>query len=34
MQTEKALINDHLRVSKISRKFHILIIYGFAVIYS
>ena len=32
MQTGKALLNDHLRVSKVSWKFRILIIYNFAVI--
>ena len=31
-QIEKALINDHIRVSKISRKFRIPTIYNFAVI--
>ena len=34
MQIEKALINDRLRVSKVSRKFHISTIYNFAVIYT
>ena len=34
MQTEKALINDHVRVSKVSWKFRIPTIYSFAVIYS
>ena len=33
MQTEKALINDRLRFSKVSLKFRILTIYNFAVIY-
>ena len=33
MQIEKTLINDRLRVSKVSWKFHIPIIYNFAVIY-
>ena len=33
MQTEKALINDHLGVSKISRKFGISTIYNLAVIH-
>ena len=33
MQFEKALINDCLRVSKVSRKFRILAIHNFAVIY-
>ena len=33
MQIEKALINDRLRVSKVCRKFRILTIYNFAVIY-
>ena len=33
MQIEKALINDRLHVSKVSRKFHILTIYNFAVIF-
>ena len=33
MQIEKPLINDRLRVSKISWKFHIPTIYNFAVIY-
>ena len=33
MQTEKALINDRLRVSKLSRKFLIPTIYNLAVIY-
>ena len=33
MQIEKALINDHLRVSKVSLKSHILAIYNCAVIY-
>ena len=32
MQTEKALINDRLRVSKVSLKFHIPIIHNFAVL--
>ena len=32
MQIEKALINDCLRVSKMSRKFRISAIYNFAVI--
>ena len=32
MQTEKVLIHDRLRVSKVSWKFHISIIYNFAVI--
>ena len=34
MQIERALINDCLRVSEVSWKFHIPIIYNFAVIYS
>ena len=33
MQIEKALINDPLRVSKVSWKFRIRTIYNFAVIY-
>ena len=33
MQVEKALINDPLRVSKVSWKFHIPTIYNFAAIY-
>ena len=33
MQIEKTLINDHLRVSKVSWKFHILAIYNFVIIY-
>ena len=33
MQIEKALINDRLRVSKVSWKFCIPTIYNFAVIY-
>ena len=33
MQTEKALINDRLRVLKVSWKFLISIIYNFVVIY-
>ena len=33
MEIEKALINDRLRVSKVSWKFRILTIYNFAVIY-
>ena len=33
MQIKKALINDHLRVSKVSWKFRIPTIYNFAVIY-
>ena len=33
MQIEKALIIDHLRVSKVSRKFRIPAIYNFVVIY-
>ena len=33
MQTEEVLIHDRLRVSKVSRKFRIPIIYNFAVIY-
>ena len=32
MQIEKALINDRLRVSKVSWKFRIPIIYNFGVI--
>ena len=32
MQFEKTLINDRLRVSKVSWKFHISTIYNFAVI--
>ena len=31
-QIKKALINDRLRVSKMSSKFHILAFYNFAVI--
>ena len=34
MQIEKVLINDRLRVSKVSWKFRIPTIYNFAVIYS
>ena len=34
MQIRKALINDHLHVSKLSCKFCIPTIYNFAVIYS
>ena len=34
MQIEKTLINDHLRVSQVSWKFHSPTIYNFAVIYS
>ena len=33
MQIEKARIIDHLRVSKVSRKFRILTMYNFAVIF-
>ena len=33
MQTEKALINDRLRISKVYWKFHIATTYIFAVIY-
>ena len=33
MQTEKALINDRLRVLEVSWKFRISIIYNFVVIY-
>ena len=33
MQIEKALINDGLRVSKVSGKFHIPTVYNFPVIY-
>ena len=33
MQIEQALINDHLRVSKVSWKFRIPTIYNFVVIY-
>ena len=33
MQTEKALIKNRLRVSKVSWKFHLSTIYSFAVIY-
>ena len=33
MQIEKAMINDRLRVSKVSWKFRISTVYGFAVIY-
>ena len=33
MQIEKALTNDHLRVSKVSGKCRIPTIYNFAVIY-
>ena len=32
MQSEKAPINDRLRISKVYRKCHILTIYNFAVI--
>ena len=32
MQIEKTQINDRLRVSKVFRKFHIPLIYNFAVI--
>ena len=32
MQIEKALINDRLRILKVSRKIRILTIYNFAVI--
>ena len=32
MQTEKALLNDHLHIWKVSWKFRIPIIYNFAVI--
>ena len=31
MQIEKALTNDHLRVSKVSLKFHITTVYDFVV---
>ena len=34
MQIEKALINDCLRVSKVSGKFRIPTVYNFAVIYT
>ena len=34
MQVEKALIDDRLRVSKVSWKSHIPTIYNFAVIYA
>ena len=34
MQIEKALINDRLRLSKVSWKFRIPTIYSFTVIYS
>ena len=33
MQIEKALLNDLLRVSKVSWKFRISTIYNFAVVY-
>ena len=33
MKIDKALINDCLRVSKVSWKFHIPTIYNFAVVY-
>ena len=33
MQIEKTLINENLRVSKISWKFHIPTIYNFSVVY-
>ena len=33
MQIEKALINNHLHVSKVSRKIRILPVYNFPVIY-
>ena len=33
MQIEKAVINDHLRVSEVTWKFRIPTIYNFAVIY-
>ena len=33
MQIEKALINDCLRISKVSSKFRFLTIYNFAVVY-
>ena len=33
MQVEKALIDDRLRISKVSGKSHIPTIYNFAVIY-
>ena len=33
MQIKKAPINDCLRVSKVSSKFHILAIYNVAVVY-
>ena len=33
MQNEKALMNDHLRVSEVSRKFCIATIYNFTVTY-
>ena len=33
LQIEKALINDLLRISNVSWKFHILDIYKFAIIY-
>ena len=33
MQIEEALINDRLRVEKVSWKFHIPTIHNFAVIY-
>ena len=32
MQVEKALINDRLRISKVSEKFLVSFIYNFAVI--
>ena len=34
MQVEKALIDDRLRISKVSGKSHIPTIYNFAVIYA
>ena len=33
MQIEKALINDHLRLSEVFRKFYVPTCYNFAVIY-
>ena len=34
IRTEKALLNDRLRVSKVSWKFHVSTIYNYALIYS
>ena len=33
MQIKKLLINDRLRVSKVSRKFRIPTVYNFAIVY-